>query len=671
MKQKKNKTNKKALQRFSEPGVGIYFFVLLAFAAASLFFKMYYLAAAEAGVTVLLLIYALIVRRIREKQLTAYIESVTYDTENAKNNTLVNFPLPIAVFRLDDSRIIWGNEMFFHMCGTTGTRLDATIADMVPTFSGKWLFEGKTTYPKLLEINGKKYRLHGNIIRSDKAGDDDSAFMGIAYWVDVTEYDDIRLEYENSRPIPGIIIIDNLDELFRGQPERTRNDIRDAVEDKLSQWCDEYKGILRRYDRDRYIAVFEKRDLDRMKQDKFKIVQEMHQVESPSGVGASISIGLGEDAGTMGEGLQFADMAVELALSRGGDQTVIKNRLNFEFYGGRGLEVEKRTKVRSRVMANTLAELVRDSSKVFVMGHRYADLDSVGAAVGVCCLARKCGVKANIVIDVNNNASRLLIERMRREAEYKDVFISPQDAMVRADGHTLLVVVDTNRPEQAEDADLITACNRVAVVDHHRVGNTYIQNSALSFIEPYASSASELITEILQEVAEQTDIYRCEAEALLAGIVLDTKSFSLRTGERTFDAAAFLRRAGADTVDVKKLFKIDMEVAVARYRIMQSAQLYRNVAVAALMEPQERVTAAQAADELLNISDVEASIVVALDGKGNVFASARSIGDLNVQIVMEKLGGGGNRSAAAVQFTGISIEEAIDKIHAAIDDYLG
>ncbi len=663
------KSSKKSLKRLSEPGVGVYFLVLLVFAAASLVFRMYTLAAAEAGITVLLLIYALIARRVREKQLAAYIESVTYDTESAKNNTLMNFPLPIAVFRLDDSRIIWGNEMFFAMCGSTGTRLDASMVDLVPQFSGKWLFEGKTTYPSLLQINGRKYRLHGNIIRSE--AEEKRAFMGITYWVDVTEYDDIRQEYVDSRPVPGIIIIDNLDELFRGQPERIRNDIRDAVEDRLSQWCDGYHAILRRYDRDRYIAVFEARDLEKMKQDKFRIVEEMHQVESPSGVDASISIGLGEGAETMGEGLQFADMSAELALSRGGDQTVIKNRLNFEFYGGRGIEIERRTKVRSRVMANTLGELVRDSSKVYVMGHRFADLDSVGAAAGVCCLARKCGVRANIVIDLNNNAAKPLIDRLRREPEYKDIFLNPQEAMVKADGHTLLVVVDTNRPEQVEDSDLLAACNRVAVVDHHRVGNTYIQNYALSFIEPYASSASELITEVLQELADQTDITRCEAEALLAGIVLDTKNFSLRTGERTFDAAAFLRRAGADTVEVKKLFQNDMEATVARYRIMQSAQLYRNVALAAPKEPQDRITAAQAADELLNISGVEASIVVAPDGKGGVFASARSIGDLNVQIVMEKLGGGGNRSAAAVQFTGISISQAVEKIHAALDDYLG
>ena len=663
------KSNKN-LQRLAEPGVRMHLFFLVAFAVATLLFKVYYLAAAEGAVILLLLIYTLITRRRKEKQLAAYIESVTYDTENAKNNTLMNFPLPIAVFRLDDSRIVWGNDMFFNMCGATGTRFDARIADMVPQFSGKWLLEGKTQYPALLELNGRKYRLHGNIIRSEKT-DDESAFMGITYWVDVTDYDNIRLEYENSRPVPGVVVIDNLDELVKNQPDRVKNDVRDAVEDKLHQWCDKYHGILRRFDRDRYIVIFEKRDVEKMKQSKFMITQEMHKVEGPSGIDASISIGLGEDGANLGEGLQFADMGVELALSRGGDQAVVKNRLSFEFFGGRGFEVEKRTKVKSRVMANTFSELVRDSSRVLVMGHRFADPDAVGAAVGVCCLARKCGVKANIVIDLRNNAARLLIDRMRREPEYKEVFITPQEAAARADGRTLLVVVDTNRPEQVEAPDLLTACNRVAVIDHHRVAATYIHNAALGFIEPYASSVSELMTEILQEVADQADILRCEAEALLAGIVLDTKSFSIRTGERTFDAAAYLRRAGADTAEVKKLFQTDMDDTVARYKIMQSAELYKKVAIAAPEEPQDRIVAAQAADELLNISGVDASIVIAPDGRGGAFASARSIGELNVQLIMEKLGGGGNRSAAAVQFSEISLPDAVKKVYAAIDEYLG
>ena len=272
---------------------------------------------------------------------------------------------------------------------------------------------------------------------------------------------------------------------------------------------------------------------------------------------------------------------------------------------------------------------------------------------------------------MNSNASRQLIDMVRKEPEYKDVFISPQDAMLKADGRTLLVVVDTNRPEQVEDEDLLMSCNRVAVIDHHRVAATYIHNAALGFVEPYASSASELITEILQEVQDAPDILRCEAEALLAGIVLDTKSFTIRTGERTFDAAACLRRLGADTTAVKRMFQTDMQDTVAKYRILQTAELYRKVAVAAPEEPQNRTVAAQAADELLNISGVDASIVVAPDGKGGSFASARSIGELNVQLIMEKLGGGGNRSVAAAQFRNVPLQEALERVYAAIDDYLG
>ena len=656
------------LQRLAEPGGRLYLIFLVAFAAATLFFKNYMLAAAEAAMILLLLIYSHFARRRRKKQLAALIEEVTYDTENAKNNTLMNFPLPIAVFRLDDSRIVWGNDMFFGLDKNKGSRVDARISDLVPSFNGKWLLEGKNRYPSLLQVDGRKYQIHGNIIRSERA-EENSAFMGITYWVDVTDYDDIRLEYENSRPVAAVIVIDNLDELGKNQTDRVRNDIRDSVEDKLNQWCEESRGILKRFERDRYLLLFEKRYLEKLKDEKFRIVEDMHQIASPNGITATISVGVGVDAVSIAEALQFANMGVELALSRGGDQTVVKNRLNFEFFGGRGSEIEKRTKVKSRVVANTLAELVRDSSRVFVMGHRFADLDSVGAAVGVCCLARKCGTKASIVIDVEKNAAYSLIDKLRKEPEYKDCFISPDEAMLRSDGHTLLVVVDINRPGQVEDPNLLDSCNRVAVIDHHRVGANYIQNAALSFIEPYASSACELLTEILQEVAEPADILRCEAEAVLSGIVLDTKSFTIRTGERTFDAAAYLRRCGADTADVKRLLQRDMSDAVAKYRIMQGAQLYRQIALAVPEEPQNRVVVATAADELLNISGVDAAVVVAREKNGSVFASARSIGELNVQILMEKLGGGGNRSAAAAQFGQIELSEAAERVRRAIDEY--
>ena len=663
------KSNQK-YKPLSEPTDLIYLAFMAAFALVSLYFRQYIPAAVEGGITLVLGIVAIFKRRRNARKLAAYIESITYDTESAKNNTLLSFPLPMAVFRLSDSSVVWANDAFFKMFNVSGARIDAQLATLVRGFSGKWLMEGKTSYPDIVQIKSRKYKMYGNLIRSEQ-DEDDSAIMGITYWMDVTEYDDTRILYEQSRPVPGVIVIDNLEEMTRNYPDRVKNEIRDAVEDRLQHWCGEHHGLLRRYDRDRYLAVFEKKDIDKMREDRFCVNEEMHQIENPNGIPATISIGFGAEAANLEEGLQFADIGTELALSRGGDQTVIKNRVNFEFYGGRGFEIEKRTKVKSRVIANTLSELIRDSSKVFVMGHKFADLDAVGADIGICCLARKIGVRSQIVIEPNHNASKPLIERMKKEQEYKDIFITPQEALISADARTLLVVVDTNRPEQVEDSGLLGACNRVAVIDHHRVGATYIQNAALGFIEPYASSACELVTEILQELIEPEDVRKAEAEALLSGIVLDTKSFALRTGERTFDAAAWLRRCGADTSEIKKLLQVDMDTALARYKLIQNAKLYRGVAITVSDEVQDRVTAAQAADEMLNISGVEASVVASSDGQGGVHVSARSIGTINVQILMEKLGGGGNRSAAAATFENTTPAQAEKKIHIAIDDYLG
>ena len=638
---------------------------LLLFAAATVYYGQYELAMAELAVCVLVYFLEWIYTRRRKRLFDDYIESIAYEADNAKNSTIMCFPLPIAVFRLDDSRIVWGNEMFFQMCGEPGQRLDATLDELIPHFNGKWLLEGKKRYPTLLEMAGRKYQLHGNVIPAER----DSVQMGITYWVDVTEYDDMRIEFENSRPVAGVVIIDNLDELVKNQPERIKNDLRDEIEEKLSLWCADFGGIIRRYAWDRYIMLLEMQHVEKLKQLKFPITNELHKVISPAGIHASISIGLGVDGDNFSEALSFADAACELALSRGGDQTVIKNRMGYEFYGGRAHEVEKRTKVRSRVVANAFAEILRTSPKILIMGHRYPDLDAVGACIGVHSIARQLGLRSQIVLDYNNSSARSLVDMVRREAEYKDVFLSPAEAQKQADPNTLLCVVDTSRPEQLDVPELLKLCGRTVVIDHHRVGNTFISEPALDFIEPYASSACELVTEILQELMD-TQPLRCEAEALLSGIVLDTKSFTLRTGERTFDAAAYLRRCGADTSAVKKLLQSDMEHTVAKYKILQCAELYRGIAIAVPKEAQDRVVAAQAADELLNISGVDASIVIATGINGECFASARSIGEINSQLIMEKLGGGGNAGAAAAQFAGIELPEAVSRVYAAIDDYL-
>ena len=662
----------KKLQKLIEPGTRLFILIMVLFAVATFFFNET-LAAVEAGVIVLLVIYYLLAARHRRKQLVEYIENVTYNAESAKNNTLMNFPLPIVVFNMSDNQIIWGNQIFFSLFGDRQPSFEAELSDMVPGFSSKWLLEGKKQYPGLVQVGERKYQLHGNIIRAknEEVSERAKDFMGITYWVDVTEFDNIKMEYESSRPVTMLLVIDNYDELMKNVPDRGKVDLRGAIDDLVNEWCNGKRGLMRRYDRDRYMFIFESRYLRDITEKKFDVLERVHQIVSPSGVHATLSIGVGQDGDGFEENFSFANLAVEMALSRGGDQAVIKNRFNFEFFGGRNMEVETRSKVKSRVAANALAELMRSSSQIFVMGHKLSDLDAIGGAAGMVCIARKLGKSAKIVVDPARNSAHALIAALRAQPEYRDAFLDPDDAIVRADSRTLLVVVDTNRPEQVENASLLEACTRVAVIDHHRRAASYIQNAALTFHEPYASSVSELICELLQELTESADIIHQEAEALLAGIVLDTKNFSIRTGERTFDAAAFLRRIGADTTEVKKYMQSDMIHAVEKYRVLQEMKMYRDgIAIVVLEEEIDRIVAAQAADEMLNVSGVEASFVAFATAAGGVAISARSIGEVNVQLILEKMGGGGNKSAAGAQIERIELREAYETLCASIDEYL-
>ena len=659
--------NNHTIKKMTEPGWKMFLVIMVVFAVVTFFFNPI-LAYAEAAVIAALLIYALVRNRKRQKELMTLVESITYNAESATNNTLIHFPLPMAVFRLGESAVVWGNQPFWTMCGRTGPAFDAKLTSLVPEFNSKWLLEGKNQMPELLTVGVKKYQVNGNMVRSG-ASEETYEFMGITYWVDVTEYDEIRRRYLDTRPIVMIILVDNYDEMMKPITDRQRTELRGALDLAVEKWCDGRGGLLRRIDRDRYMFIFEKQHLDAITRERFTLVESIHSIVSPTGIHATVSIGVGLDGAGYEEDYSFASLAADMALSRGGDQAVVKNKINFEFYGGRGAEVETRTKVKSRVMASSLSRLISDASQVFIMGHRFADLDAVGAAAGLVSLARTLEKPARIVIDPEHNAAGQLIESLRREEPYRNVFIDPEEAMVKADSRTLLIVVDTHRPEQVEDENLLVACaNRLAVIDHHRRAATYIENPTLSLYEPNASSACELVTELLEELTEPKDLFDSEADAVLAGIVLDTKNFTIRTTDRTFDAAAYLRRSGADTARVKRLFQNGMEETVARYNLMRQARVYKGIAVVIAGEPQDRIVAAQAADELLNIAGVLASAVMYPTAEG-VSVSARSIGEVNVQVLLEGLGGGGNKSAAGAQIKGITLEEARQRLFTAIDEY--
>ena len=653
----------KKLKRVLQPGMGLYFVVLLCFCACALILRYYALAVGEAVVAVALTVFYLIRKRVRNKEIQAFIQSTFNTLDMAKGAEL---PFPMVLTNLVDNRIIWTNERFSAMTGFREKLSDQHITDILPELTTDWLVSGKNEYPYDVTVGSRRYRVYGTAIRTE---DSASPMLGMLYFSDLTEMYQVRDEYIRSRPVVSIILVDNYEELTMNLSESAISTMNAQINDAITKWTENYHGLLRKLERNRYLFVFEKRYLDGAKKEKFSLLEDIHQVVNPTGLAASISFGLGVDGASFEESYNFAALSIEMALSRGGDQAVIKDRLNFTFYGGRAKEADRRSKVRSRVTANSLMELIGQSSQVFIMGHKNADLDAVGAAMGIGCLCRKKGKKAYIVLDRQNNMAKPLIAQIEQVPEYRDTIISGQDALLMCDNRSTLVVVDTNRPDQVESEPLLEAISRVCVVDHHRRAADYIEPVVVNLHEPYASSASELVTELLQYAVEKPDVLPIEAKSLLAGIFLDTKSFNVRTGERTFEAAAVLRRLGADTVEVKKLLQSDFQETMSKYQIMRSAIMHHHeIAIVALDKRVSRPLAAQAADDLLNISGISASFVLYPIDDG-VVISARSIGDANVQMILEPLGGGGNTATAGAQLKGCNVSQVMERLKASIDQF--
>ena len=653
----------KKLGRLLHPSMGGYLAVMIAFVVAAAVSQNYILAGAELVVTAAVLVVYRISRTSRRKKLQEFAQK-HLDELSGTDGTKA--PFPMLVVGLADHGVVYANDAFVSLTGFQDSLKEMKVTDVLPGFATDWLTSGKTEYAYDVSIDGRRYRVYGSEVRAD---DPMQTHLGVLYFADLTELYQVRDEYIRSRPVVSIIMVDNYEELTKNLSEGATSAMNARINDCITQWCGGFKGLFRRMGSNRFLLVFEKRDLQAAKQDKFSLLENIHEVTSPSGVQASISMGVGVDGENFEESYDFASLAIEMALSRGGDQAVVKDRRNFDFYGGRTKEAEHRSKVRSRVTANSLMELIGQSSEVFIMGHKNADLDAVGAAMGIACLCRKKGKKPYIVLDLQNNMAGKLIEEIRETATYADVFITGQEAMVQCDNRSILVVVDTNRPDQVEYKPLLEAVTKVCVVDHHRRAADYITPVVVNLHEPYASSASELVTELLEYAVEKKDVLAIEAKSLMAGIFLDTKSFNVRTGERTFEAAAFLRQLGADTVEVKKLLQNDFQDTISKYQIIKSARLYRQeLAIAALNTTTTRTLAAQAADELLNISGITASFVLYPDGD-RVIISARSIGDANVQMILEPLGGGGNTATAGAQISGRSIKEVLDDLVASIDKF--
>ena len=660
--------NNNKLSRLLEPNLKFYFLCLALFALAAVAVSIP-LAVIEGVATVALYLYFTQSNKKRRQSVLQYIDSVTGSVDTASKSTLINSPLPIMVFRPDTGEVIWSNENFLQLAGVREHLFEMRVEDAVPEFPVQWLLEGKQECPNRVFMNNRRFRVYGSLVRAKGRGGEQN-LVATTYWVDTTDADQLLETYTATRPVLSILMLDNYEDLMKACADTQRSAVLAQIDEKLSAWASAGEGLLLKTERDRYLFIFEEQHYQHFVEEKFSVLDAIRAIKVGEGVYPTLSIGMGKDVDSFPELYKNASLSLEMALSRGGDQAVVRNKVDFEFYGGRAKATEKRTKVKSRVMANALSELMADASEIYVMGHSFADMDAVGAAAGICCAARKRGKRAQIVIDLEHNAALPVLKKLGALPEYSGVFLSGNDAFVKMRPGALLVVVDTNRPDLVESHQVLDACNRVAVIDHHRRAASYIENAAFSFHEPYASSAAELVTELLQYLVEPADLLREEAEALLAGIVLDTKRFTLRTGGRTFEAAAFLRRAGADTAEVQRLFQNDLSDMVSRYDIIRRAEMYReDIALAVIpQDGVDRVAAAQAADELLTLKGVRASFVLYRNGD-DVLMSARSMGEVNVQVILEALGGGGNSSQAGGRVENGDILAVRAQLTDAIDAY--
>ncbi|MCY7874756.1 cyclic-di-AMP phosphodiesterase GdpP [Bacillus spizizenii] len=594
------------------------------------------------------------------QEIDAYISTLSYRLKKVGEEALMEMPIGIMLFN-DQYYIEWANPFLsscFNESTLVGRSLYDTCESVVPLI--KQEVESET-----VTLNDRKFKV---VIKRDER---------LLYFFDVTEQIQIEKLYENERTVLAYIFLDNYDDVTQGLDDQTRSTMNSQVTSLLNAWAQEYGIFLKRTSSERFIAVLNEHILTELENSKFSILDEVREKTSFDGVALTLSVGVGASVSSLKELGDLAQSSLDLALGRGGDQVAIKlPNGKVKFYGGKTNPMEKRTRVRARVISHALKEIVSESSNVIIMGHKFPDMDSIGAAIGILKVAQANNKDGFIVIDPNQIGSSVqrLIEEIKKYEGLWSRFITPEEAMEISNDDTLLVIVDTHKPSLVMEERLVNKIEHIVVIDHHRRGEEFIRDPLLVYMEPYASSTAELVTELLEYQPKRLKINMIEATALLAGIIVDTKSFSLRTGSRTFDAASYLRAKGADTVLVQKFLKETVDSYIKRAKLIQHTALYKeNIAIASLPENEEeyfdQVLIAQAADSLLSMSEVEASFAVARRDEQTVCISARSLGEVNVQIIMEALEGGGHLTNAATQLSGISVSEALERLKHAIDEY--
>ncbi|WP_227936913.1 DHH family phosphoesterase [Alkalihalobacillus deserti] len=603
-------------------------------------------------------IYAIQARIAFERDLEQYISTLSYRVAKAGEDAVTKLPIGIILFN-EEHVIQWGNPYIssFIANDVIGKNLEEVSKELDELIesdeTSKTIQIGRFTYHVTLELDER-----------------------LIYFQDITENEETKERYEEAQTVIALIYLDNYDEVTQGMEDQVRSRLMSQVTLALNNWANDNEIFLRRTASDRFMAVMNMKALQAIEANRFDILDQIREITAKENVPITLSVGVGTGENSLRELGLLAQSSLDLALGRGGDQVAIKRKNGkVTFFGGKSNALEKRTRVRARVISHALRDFVLESEKVFIMGHKNPDMDAIGAAIGVQKIADVNDKEASIILnhhDINHDVQKLM-EEVENHDDLWSKFITPNEALEEVTPGTLLIVVDTHKPSLVIEPKLLDAVERIIVLDHHRRGEEFIKDPVLVYMEPYASSTAELVTELLEYQPKMLKMDRLEATALLAGIIVDTKSFAVRTGARTFDAASYLRSNGADTALVQTLLKEDLEHYVKRAKLIETAEFYREGLAIAMADEEEtysQIIIAQAADTLLSMKGTVASFVISKRKDGIISISARSLNEVNVQLIMESLNGGGHLTNAATQLEEMSLEEAKHQLQEAIDDYL-
>ena len=618
-----------------------------------------------------ILCYTYFANNKRKSEISEQLQDLTLTVDSAAKSSLINSPFPLVILETNGN-VVWKSSKF--VTEFADIDMDNYIDDLIIDIKDeieKSDNKKRKSVIRQIQIGKKTYTVQGEFAKSKKYERKKSPeYMMILYFIDETEKVKLKQENEDKKICVGIIMIDNYEEVTQRVDAEQKTQLMAKVESTIYDWVNETNGILVKADRDTYVYVFEQKNLEKIKEEKFAILDSIKNLVRKDKIQLTLSIAISNEGETEKDIYKSASAAMDVILGRGGDQAVIRQNGKYLFFGGKVEEVEKRTKVKARIVAHALEELIKENDKIMIMGHTNPDIDAIGSALGIYRIAKTLEKEAKIVANVETPSIKDLYESIKDQ--YQEVFISSETALAQVDSGTLIIVVDTHKKTYVESPELLTKTNKIVIIDHHRRSADFIDNSILTFQEVYASSAAELVTEIIQYTQNEVELSEVEAEALYAGIMMDTKNFTFKTGVRTFEAAAYLRRCGVDIIKVKKWFQSDLESYNTISEIVRKAEIVRDSIGISIYDVQEKETSlicAKAADELLTIGNITASFVLGLMEDGKVCISGRSIGDVNVQMILEKLGGGGHITLAGAQLENVTIDEAKQELISKINEY--